>query len=308
MKIKVDDLGKSMDAIALIQKKSIVLKDILSGRSKDLVIPDEQLPNGGRMYYHNNIDFSKLNVLTVDIEKNCRELSDLVLTLINKINTLEREATNMQITGEQDQNIKEHMNARAKVIQDEYSKKKTEAIRNNYGSLRHQNYSTYTHEKVSFYATAAESFGNVAVGVVKLPTGLVTGAVDVITDKAPLIPGTNLKEKSIENLEALADETYRSYFRKHGAVNMDDYKNIQEFTGACLWVPMYAKTIGLDVSIGDINIEFATEKVVTILEHADKLGNVVDSDKFDMDIFGYAADGMKVVEATKNGPTVVFPK
>ncbi len=308
MKIYIDRLMESLNEITLAQKKGVVLKEILSGRNRDMVIPNEQLPNGARMYYRSNLDFSRINELAVKTEEDCEELIKLILALINKINSLEKEIQNRQITDEQELNIDEYMAATAKSIQDEYSSKTTDIIDNQYGDLKQHKYSSYTHEKVSLAATAAESAGNVVIGAVKVPTGLATGTVDFVTDKVTFgHHGTNLKGKTEKEFEELANETYRAYLRKHGAVNMDDYRDIQEFTGAFLWAPVYAEAIGLDVAISDVNIEFATEKLITVLEHANKLGNIVD-DSDTLDVCGTAADYLKIDLTTKGNPPIIVPR
>lgn len=309
MKIDEDILMEASGTAISAQKSAVSIKNILS---RHVIIPNEQLPNGGRMYFGKNLDFSKFNELAVNTEKGFSEIAEKIVALINQIRLIEKEMSSTQITDQSslfdegyiDEKTKESVNK----IQDKYSKNDSVTIENQQGELTQHRYSTYTGEDISFTATALEATGNVAVGFMGVPAGIVTGTVDFITKSVTFgFSGTNLKEKNKEQMEELADLTYRSYLREHGSVNMDDYKNIQEFSGAFLWVPAYAEAIGLDVPISELNLDFVLEKYVTILDHMDKLGNVIDGgDEFDA--AGYAADAMKILNATSTNPPIAVPR
>lgn len=94
-------------------------------------------------------------------------------------------------------------------------------------------------ESVSFWATVGESSINAGVGILKVPLTAVTGTVDISTNLVTFGHGTSLTKYEWESLEELAD-IGREDLREMGGVNMDDYKTLQEVSGALVWVPAVA--------------------------------------------------------------------
>lgn len=129
-----------------------------------------------------------------------------------------------------------NLDAEMKKIENKYSNIELEQVNSKVAQAVANDHSGENTESVSFWATVGESSINAGVGILKVPLTAVTGTVDISTNLVTFGHGTSLTKYEWESLEELAD-IGREDLREKGGVNMDDYKTLQEVSGALVWVP-----------------------------------------------------------------------
>lgn len=124
-------------------------------------------------------------------------------------------------------------------IEEKYNNVELDEVNSQVAQAVVRDHSGDTIESVSLKETLKESSLNVGIGALKVPLTAVTGAVDITTNAVTLGHGTSLTKYEWEALEEIGDY-YKEGFREKGGVNMDDYKTIQELSGAAAVVSVVA--------------------------------------------------------------------